>query len=99
VQNKVLEAMAMQKSVLATPQALAGLGVAPGLGVHVADGAAEFKQHARLLLAPGDTRAAAKAARACILRQHGWSGNLARLAALLDSGGDALQAPPAFAKP
>lgn len=87
-QNKVLEAMAMQKPVLASPQALAGIEAAPGVELLLADGAAHFASQVRAALAaPEATAEMARAARARVLRDYGWADRLAPLAALFDGAG------------
>ena len=53
VQNKVLEAMAMGKIVLATPQALEGISAQPGLELLLARNDAEFIHHAARVLRKG----------------------------------------------
>jgi sugar transferase (PEP-CTERM/EpsH1 system associated) len=50
IQNKVLEAMAMARPVLATPAAFAGLGAEAGVAVQVADGAEAFAAQAIRML-------------------------------------------------
>ncbi|MGB8275226.1 MAG: TIGR03087 family PEP-CTERM/XrtA system glycosyltransferase [Alphaproteobacteria bacterium] len=85
IQNKVLEAMAMAKAVVATPQALEGLGAAPGREIVVAGGASEFAHAVTALLeADGDTRrTVGGAARAHVLAHHDWDSELACLARIL----------------
>lgn len=84
VQNKVLEAMAMQTPVLASPQALEGIGARPGHEVLLARDQAEFIwQAAQLLGGAADSAALGLAARARVLRDYSWERNLARLGALL----------------
>ena len=81
VQNKVLEAMAMQKTVIATPQALEGISAAVGTEVLRAAGAGEFIHHVgRELASPSDIGVAA---RRRILRDYRWDANLQRLGAAL----------------
>ena len=81
VQNKVLEAMAMQKTVVATPQALEGIGAAIGSEVVRAADAGEFIYHVgRELASPSDI---GMAARGRILRDYRWDANLQRLGAAL----------------
>ena len=81
VQNKVLEAMAMQKTVVATPQALEGISATVGTEVLRAAGAGEFIYHVgRELSSPSDIGAAA---RRRILRDYRWDANLQRLGAAL----------------
>lgn len=88
VQNKVLEAMAMQKTVIATPQALEGISAAAGTEVLRAADAGEFIHHVgNELRAPSGI---GEAARRRILRDYRWDANLQRLGAVLgvDDGGD-----------
>jgi sugar transferase (PEP-CTERM/EpsH1 system associated) len=85
IQNKVLEAMAMQKAVVATPQALEGISAA-GKEVLCAAGAGEFVHHLLALLADGDgdvARQMGAAARARVLSDYSWQRNLAKLGRLL----------------
>jgi sugar transferase (PEP-CTERM/EpsH1 system associated) len=83
VQNKVLEAMAMQKTVVASPQALEGIGAQPGSELVLAEESAEFvAQITRLLHGKAD-RGIGVAARKRVMRDHRWDTNLARLGALL----------------
>ncbi|GJJ03163.1 glycosyl transferase [Duganella rhizosphaerae] len=84
IQNKVLEAMAMGKTVVATPQALEGLSAVPGRDVVSATGAVEFIDHiGRQLRTAGDLGAAA---RQHVLRDYQWSSNLERLGVVLNVG-------------
>ncbi|MEC5161308.1 MULTISPECIES: TIGR03087 family PEP-CTERM/XrtA system glycosyltransferase [unclassified Janthinobacterium] len=89
VQNKVLEAMAMEKTVLASPQALEGIDAVPGQELELARDEAEFiSQAARLLGRPGAGPPQAPdpvgmAARRRILRDYDWDASLDRLGALL----------------
>ncbi|MQA18366.1 TIGR03087 family PEP-CTERM/XrtA system glycosyltransferase [Rugamonas rivuli] len=81
IQNKVLEAMAMGKTVVATPQALEGLSAVPGRDLISAAGAAEFIHHiSRQLRNPGDLGAAA---RQRVLNDYQWGKNLQRLGVVL----------------
>ncbi|WP_083411809.1 TIGR03087 family PEP-CTERM/XrtA system glycosyltransferase [Janthinobacterium sp. 1_2014MBL_MicDiv] len=87
VQNKVLEAMAMGKIVLATPQALEGIAAQPGLELLLARDDAEFIHHAARVLRNqhgGDGGAAiGTAARQLILQEYDWEKNLQALGAML----------------
>ncbi|MES3020526.1 MAG: TIGR03087 family PEP-CTERM/XrtA system glycosyltransferase [Pseudomonadota bacterium] len=83
VQNKVLEAMAMQKVVLVSPQALEGISARPGSELLVAEGGPAFIAHIEAVLAAPSPRAMALAARARVLADYSWSVNLERLSALL----------------
>jgi sugar transferase (PEP-CTERM/EpsH1 system associated) len=82
VQNKVLEAMAMQKTVIATPQALEGISAIPEQEVLVAADQVGFVDRiASALATPGHTIGAA--ARQRVLQDYRWDRNLARLGRLL----------------
>lgn len=83
MQNKVLEAMAMQKTVIASPQALEGVQAERGAEVLCANGGAEFiSLICRQLHAPAP--GIGLAARQRILRDYRWSHNLQRLGNALD---------------
>ncbi|MES2740004.1 MAG: TIGR03087 family PEP-CTERM/XrtA system glycosyltransferase [Pseudomonadota bacterium] len=81
VQNKVLEAMAMQKTVLASPQALEGIDAVPGGEVLVAHDAPAWIARIGYFLAHGPELG--QAARQRVLRDYAWSGNLSRLETML----------------
>ncbi len=90
VQNKVLEAMAMGKIVLATPQALEGIAAQPGLELLLARDDAEFIHHAARVLrnarggaAEGNGAAIGAAARQLVLQEYDWERNLRGLGAML----------------
>ena len=78
VQNKVLEAMAMARPVVATPAASEGID--HGGTIHVADGALAFVAAVTALL---DRPAAAPEARARVLARYAWPARLASLDTLL----------------
>lgn len=80
VQNKVLEAMAMARPVVATPRAAEGLHAVPGREFLVAGEPAGLAAAiAGLLRAPERARALGAAARAYVLRRHDWAATLAPL--------------------
>jgi len=82
VQNKVLEAMAMQKIVIASPQALEGIQAVPGAELLCANGGAEFiSAICRQLHAPDPH--IGLAARQRILSDYQWRHNLQRLGRVL----------------
>ncbi|WP_448502271.1 TIGR03087 family PEP-CTERM/XrtA system glycosyltransferase [Sphingomonas sp.] len=84
VQNKVLEAMAMARPVLATPAAAEGIDHAGTLAV--ADSAGAFADTARAMLADrARSEALGRAARARVEARYGWDARLATLDALLDA--------------
>lgn len=82
VQNKVLEAMAMARPVVASPQALEGLSVkVPDEALAGAD-AVQFS--ARLVAClTGDMTALGASARRAVLREYTWDASLAGLDTLL----------------
>lgn len=82
VQNKVLEAMAMARPVVASPQALEGLSVkVPDEALAGAD-AAQFSARLVACLA-GDMTALGASARRAVLREYNWEACLAGLDTLL----------------
>jgi sugar transferase (PEP-CTERM/EpsH1 system associated) len=84
IQNKVLEAMAMQKAVVVTPQALEGISAVPGQDLLLASDAAQYVRHIeRLLNSPQLADSIGISARARILRDYRWQENLKHLAGLL----------------
>jgi sugar transferase (PEP-CTERM/EpsH1 system associated) len=79
IQNKVLEAMAMARAVVVSPQALEGIDAEPGSELVLADSAPAFIDAVGTLL---DGQASAieaigQAARAKVQRRYSWSSNLA----------------------
>ena len=100
VQNKVLEAMAMEKIVLATPQALEGIAAQPGLELLLARDEAEFIHHAARVLRQGPGAhpggaAIGAAARQLVLQDYNWETNLQALGSMLGlpAAGGAAPAP------
>ncbi len=84
VQNKVLEAMAMAKPVVATPAAFEGIEAEPGRDLIVADSAEAFAAAIRDLLEDRDRSARLGAdARALVTAHYRWEARLAPLADLL----------------
>lgn len=84
IQNKVLEAMAMARPVVATPAAFAGIDAVPGRDLVVAENAAAVAEAIRALL--GHPAAAASMGAAARLRMeegYRWEACLAPLAALV----------------
>lgn len=86
VQNKVLEAMAMAKPVLATPEALEGIEAEIGTEVIRASGADGVAQAALSLLAREDLETMGRAARARVVAQYGWDASLQDLTRVLEDG-------------
>lgn len=87
VQNKVLEAMAMGRPVIASTGAFLGIDAEPGRDLLVADGAAA-QAEAVLALLGDEARAGAlgRAARRRMVEGYSWDAQLAPLAAMLGLG-------------
>jgi sugar transferase (PEP-CTERM/EpsH1 system associated) len=83
IQNKVLEAMSMAKTVVVSPQALEGIDAAPGRAVLLAHDAAEFSAQVTLALDAPDP-ALGTAARDTVEQHYGWSSHLSRVQTLLE---------------
>jgi sugar transferase (PEP-CTERM/EpsH1 system associated) len=83
VQNKVLEAMSMQKIVLASPEALEGISAVPAREVLLARDENEFTALAARVLAGQAGAGLGLAARQRVLLDYCWSKNLQRLDGLL----------------
>ena len=85
VQNKVLEAMAMARPVVATQAAFEGIDAVAGEHLIVEDEPAAFAADVLALIEhPLRGRAIGVAARRRITERYGWAANLAQLDALLD---------------
>jgi len=83
IQNKVLEAMAMARPVVVSPQALEGIDAVPGIHVLLAEHVDAWVttiihqlHHADAALGP--------AAREKVLHRYNWENNLAKVSALLE---------------
>lgn len=83
IQNKVLEAMAMARPVIASGPAFEGIDAQPGEHLFVAGDAGDFAAKAdRLLSCPEEAEALGQAARAHVRRRYDWTTTLAPLAGL-----------------
>lgn len=81
IQNKVLEAMACGTPVVATPQAVDGVGARPAEDVIVASNPVQMaKSIVALLRDPSRCVGLGRAGRAYVERRHGWPSVAARLA-------------------
>ena len=84
VQNKLLEAMAMARPVVASVAAAEGIDAAPGQHLLVADGAGAMAGAVVSLFDdPAAARAMGQAARARMIARYGWDARLAPLGELL----------------
>jgi sugar transferase (PEP-CTERM/EpsH1 system associated) len=84
VQNKILEAMAMGKTVIASPEAATGIVARRGAELLVASEPSEFAEAVRRYLDSPEREAIGAAARSRVLATYGWHTSLARLDAILD---------------
>jgi sugar transferase (PEP-CTERM/EpsH1 system associated) len=85
IQNKVLEAMAMGRPVVASRQAYEGIDAEPGRDLIVADGPqAEAEAVIALLSDPERAEAIGAAARARVEARYAWDARLAPLDAMLE---------------
>ena len=83
VQNKVLEAMAMARAVVVTPQAAEGIRAAANVEFLLAEDASTFSEAVLHRLARDD-QAMGQTAREGILRHYDWAKNLAVIDACLE---------------
>ena len=87
IQNKILEAMAMAKPVVASPAAAEGIDAGADDGLIVAqDAEAQAGEVLALLANPARAKAAGRAARARMITRYGWDARLAGLGAMLGFG-------------
>lgn len=84
IQNKVLEAMAMEKATVVTPEAIEGIEAEIGTDVLVAQGATDFADRVTGLLTGGDAAVIGAAARKQVLRAHGWPASYQKLVSILE---------------
>jgi sugar transferase (PEP-CTERM/EpsH1 system associated) len=84
VQNKVLEAMAMARPVVASPQAVAGISPCAELSEWSADAPAAMARSLVRLLREPPSAAHGEALRAHVRRHYDWGVNLARVEAILE---------------
>ncbi|MDO9711737.1 TIGR03087 family PEP-CTERM/XrtA system glycosyltransferase [Paracraurococcus lichenis] len=82
IQNKVLEAMALARPVVVSPQAFEGVRALPGRDLLVADGAAEMAARVAEVLA-GRHPGLGAAGRAAVAAGHDWAATLSGLDAML----------------
>jgi sugar transferase (PEP-CTERM/EpsH1 system associated) len=85
VQTKVLEAMAMAKTVVLSPQALSGIEATPCSELLLANGAGEFAQQVASALARPDPRIG-RAARLCVRKRYAWSTSLDQVVEQIEGG-------------
>jgi glycosyltransferase involved in cell wall biosynthesis len=83
VQNKVLEAMAMARPTVVTPQALEGIDAQPGRDLVLAPEDGPGFAHAVLDLLSGDDGTIGRMARERVVSRYGWDANLEPVARVL----------------
>jgi polysaccharide biosynthesis protein PslH len=89
VQNKVLEAMAMGKPVVASKEAAEGIDAEPGRDLIVADGVESFAKAVNVLIEDWDRAIAlGLAARSQMERRYAWDAQMASLRTILSGGGE-----------
>ena len=84
IQNKVLEAMAMAKPIVVSPEALEGIAAEPGVELLLARDRDAFRAHCIALLR-GDRTLSGDAARRRVVADFSWDRHLAGLDHLLDN--------------
>jgi sugar transferase (PEP-CTERM/EpsH1 system associated) len=85
IQNKVLEALAMAKPVLATSMAAEGIRFDEAFTIHIVDEPADMATQAlRWLTAADDLATVGARGRAFVLQSYGWDAKLARVGQLLE---------------
>lgn len=84
IQNKALEAMAMERPLLASPAAMDGIEIVSGFEPIVAESADDFAAAAAKLLS--DPPGSQPTARHCVLQRYDWDTNLSRLEKILFEG-------------
>ncbi len=82
IQSKVLEALAMERPVVATPAAMGGLHPEAQDVIPVGADPASFAEHViRLLANPQEARRRGRAGRHYVLRHHSWMSSVSQLVA------------------
>ncbi len=84
IQNKVLEAMAMARPVVATPEAIEGISAEDGSEVFVESGPEAFAGRVVGLLDGAHGRAAGEAARRRVVESYGWAASQSRIESILE---------------
>jgi glycosyltransferase involved in cell wall biosynthesis len=98
VQNKVLEAMAMQRPVVASAECVAALTAVPGAEILVAVNPAEFAAQVNRTLA-GERPGLGEAARARVLGDYPWARSLEVVSGLIDGPATAAHGGAAAGRP
>lgn len=88
-QNKVLEAMAMAKIVIASPEAAQGVAAEADNELIVAKTKTELLKHISAHLSGAQNTLIGNRARSRVVKDYTWQANLARIGRLLQPAGDA----------
>jgi sugar transferase (PEP-CTERM/EpsH1 system associated) len=83
IQNKVLEAMAMARPVVTTPEALDGIAARPGTDLLVASNTAEFADKVTDILQGRAPETLGANARATVVTHYSWAHHLGKLDQLI----------------
>jgi sugar transferase (PEP-CTERM/EpsH1 system associated) len=89
VQNKVLEAMAMAKVVVATPQALDGIDAEPGAHLRIAADERAFAAALLQAVVNEENRTIGQRARQLVQARYDWTSSLAQIDAILENSAPA----------
>lgn len=94
IQNKVLEAMALAKTVVATPQAMEGIAAVDGAEVFVAEAVDAFADSVVMLANSPELESVGARARQRVLDSYGWLTSLQKFESILEGAplGDKLNA-------
>ncbi len=84
VQNKILEAMAMGKAVVTTPQGLEGIEAEPDVHLRVAGDADAFVEAVRRVVRDEENRTIGSRGRMLVESRYGWAGSLAHIESILE---------------
>jgi len=85
IQNKVLEAMAMGKSIVSTKAAVEGIDIREPLDLLVAETSTEWADIVSKALCAGSLPAKSERNREFVVRRYGWENSLCRLSTLLEA--------------
>jgi len=89
IKNKILQAWAMEKAVVATPVSCGGLKIEPGANILIADGRREFADAVLALLGDAPRRAALGAAgRRTVTAHSSWEAKAREMEAVLERVAD-----------
>ena len=85
IQNKVLEAMALEMAIVASPEAMEGINAEEGAEYVLADGAEAYIARTSALLTSDNRAEMGRAARRRVVDHYGWSSSLQKFESLLEA--------------